>query len=1054
MSRVAQILVSLLLVGVVVAQTPTGTIAGVARDLSGGAVAGAQIKLRSSATTFTRTALTSAQGDYSFPALPAGEYEVSAEASGFERIVRQATVEAGATTTADFDLRIGDTKTSVTVDEASPQMHYDSHTIGGVVTHSQIEALPLNGRSFLELAKLEPGVQAPTVRTSDNRAHVPVLGTSQPASGQDGSGTRVTIDGASVMSPGYPGSKMGLSQEAVQEFQISTVNPDLSTGLTDAGAINIVTRSGGNDLHGAAFYFLRDHKLSAYPALNRDPANPDPFFQRRQFGFAGGGPIRHDRVFFFGNWERNEQRGVVNTTIVGTDFGQFSRITPSPFFGDQATVRVDGRLSSAHTGFVRYSHDGSRSFGPNSGTPYPSNWSSNSVWVDQSVLGFTSVIRPTLVNDVRFSYFFSSTTVSAAREQDCSGCLGVGAPNITVAQSGLTVGSSNIVRGVGRRFQASDSLVWQRGAHRARFGFDWEQTAGGNLVWNNQPVSMALFSPDTVRAYNARPQTPADMRIPLPDGFRTLNDILSLPLQNFTVDMGDPRVAQRNGGTTRGFYVARLFFQDTWRLRHGFTLNYGLAWNIDRNRNYDLSKPALLAPVLGADGLGPTGKQWKNFSPVLGIAWAPGRDGKTVIRAGAGIFYDFFTQQTLDPERALLGRPGLGRNSVAGSSIRNPLPGIAGVPVGTALNFRGSPTLFTGGDLMSILGEIRADQERMLAYTGDPSVRSIQILKQASATLEPVNVPNASSQQMSIGVQRQVTRDFVVSGDFVYRHFIHQGLVADLNHFNSVRGPVIPQCTSAQQNDPFALCSTGPVNVLEAAGRQTYKGLLLRADRRLSHGFQILGSWALSSNRGTNATGTGAAPGFNLDNWLQNYGPLTFDFTHIVNLAVVKQFPWRIALGLNFSYMSVPPFSASLGGIDLNGDGIKNDLLPGTTVDEFNRGMGRADLERLVAQFNQAYAGSKDAAGAVIRAVALPARYSFGDNFHALDLRLSRIFALRERWRLSLIGEVFNLYNKANLTGYSGDLMSAGFGQPTSRAPQVFGSGGPRAFQVAMRVAF
>src|SRR5262249_40911304 len=160
--------------------------------------------------------------------------------------------------------------------------------------------------------------------------------------------------------------------------------------------------------HGAAFYFFRDHKLSAYPALNRDPANPDPFFQRRQLGFALGGPIRRDRVFFFGNWERNEQRSVVDTTILSPDFARFSRITPSPFFGDQATVRVDGRLSTAHTGFLRYSHDGSRFFGPYSGTSYPSNWLRNLVWVDQSLLGLTSVFRPAVVNDLRFSYFFSS----------------------------------------------------------------------------------------------------------------------------------------------------------------------------------------------------------------------------------------------------------------------------------------------------------------------------------------------------------------------------------------------------------------------------------------------------------------------------------------------------------------------------------------------------------------------------------------------------------------------------------------------------------------------
>ena len=116
--------------------------------------------------------------------------------------------------------------------------------------------------------------------------------------------------------------------------------------------------------------------------------------------------------------------------------------------------------------------------------------------------------------------------------------------------------------------------------------------------------------------------------------------------------------------------------------------------------------------------------------------------------------------------------------------------------------------------------------------------------------------------------------------------------------------------------------------------------------------------------------------------------------------------------------------------------------------------MGRVDLERLVAQFNQTYAGRKDAQGASIPRLTLPARYSFGRSFQSLDLRLSRSWLFRERWRLSLIGEVFNLNNTANLSGYSGNLASSGFGQPTSRFTQVFGSGGPRAFQLAARTNF
>src|SRR5215469_5788133 len=329
-------------------------------------------------TSTQRTIVTSDDGDYSVPALLAGVYEVTGEAPGFDRLPQEAIIEAGSTTTVDLIMQVGAVTESVTVDAAMPQMHYDSHAISGVVTHSQIEGLPLNARNFLELAKLEPGVQPPA-RTTANRMLVPVLG----APGVNVGGSRFTVDGGSITSVGVGGSQMGLSQEVVQEFQISTVNFDLSTGIAAAGGVNVVTRSGSNALHGAAFYFFRDHKLAAYPALVRDPANPDPFFQRRQFGLTFGGPIRRDRVFFFGNWERNEQRGVIDTNLVGQDFAHFSRVTPSPLFGDLLSFRLDGSISKTHTVFLRYSHDGSRSVGPTTfatnaigpSNGYPSTWS-------------------------------------------------------------------------------------------------------------------------------------------------------------------------------------------------------------------------------------------------------------------------------------------------------------------------------------------------------------------------------------------------------------------------------------------------------------------------------------------------------------------------------------------------------------------------------------------------------------------------------------------------------------------------------------------------------
>src|SRR5262249_25647759 len=194
---------------------------------------------------------------------------------------------------------------------------------------------------------------------------------------------------------------------------------------------------------------------------------------------------------------------------------------------------------------------------------------------------------------------------------------------------------------------------------------------------------------------------------------------------------------------------------------------------------------------------------------------------------------------------------------------------------------------------------------------------------------------------------------------------------------------------------PDAICSSGSINVQEDYQRATYKGVLLRADHRFSRRFQVLGSYAYSSNKGTNSSNVGnnrtsAGSGFNLDNWFENTGPLPTDFTHLLNIAGVLRLPRGIEASVNFAYSSAPPFSAYVGGIDLNGDGIKDDLLPGTTVNAFNRGMGPGDLERLVAAFNRTSAGSKDAQGKPIPSLTLPNRYAFGDNFQSLDLRLTR----------------------------------------------------------------
>ena len=190
--------------------------------------------------------------------------------------------------------------------------------------------------------------------------------------------------------------------------------------------------------------------------------------------------------------------------------------------------------------------------------------------------------------------------------------------------------------------------------------------------------------------------------------------------------------------------------------------------------------------------------------------------------------------------------------------------------------------------------------------------------------------------------------------------------------------------------------------------------------------------------------------------WFESNGPLPTDIRHILNLSGFVDLPRKFQVSLSVSAYSRPPFSVYVSGIDFNGDGTQNDLLPGTRVNEFNRGLGKDDLARLVERYNQEFAGKLTGSGQIAPRLTLPAEFSFNDNFFTQDLRLSRSFALgSEHLRLVLLGEVFNLFNTANLLQYSGNIAdTAAFGQPGARFSQVFGSGGPRAFQLGVRLSF
>ena len=484
------------------------------------------------------------------------------------------------------------------------------------------------------------------------------------------------------------------------------------------------------------------------------------------------------------------------------------------------------------------------------------------------------------------------------------------------------------------------------------------------------------------------------------------------------------------------------------------TLNLGLGWSYEPNSfRADLSKPRFLTALLGADALDPPPAQKTDLSPHIGFAWAT-HDGKTVIRGGAARYFDPIIVEvgSIVNERHALSPAGTGR--------RSNIPGSSILYEGRPLDFNLRSTAFTAADLLALLPGIRADLEQQLNPDNrDFTFRNLDLNKTALNLSDP-SYEAAYALHFNLGVQRELAPDLVLSSDFAIRRFLHTPLFGiDYNRFNrQPQGPVIPRCTGAQRNDLTAVCSSGPITFDSTSGIATYKGLIVRLEKRFSRGMQFLASYALASYTGTvGPRGPNQlASGFNNDNWFENYGPLPTDRRHVLNLSGFIDLPWRFQASFSLSAYSRPPFMAYLNLMDFNGDGTQEDLLPGSRVNQFNRGLDKNDLATLVDRYNQQFANKRTLGGQTAPFLILPTNYSFNDGFFTQDLRLSRTFSFgSERVRLIVFGEVFNLLNIANLVSYGGNIANpAQFGQPGERFSQIFGSGGPRAFQLGIRVSF
>src|SRR6202041_3379041 len=317
----------------------TGSIVGTVTDPQGAVISGARVTITNKGTQQTITTNTTSAGTYASGALIPGDYVVRIEAQGFTSVDLPVVVQVNTTSSGNLQLAVGQSSQIVEVQGNEVAVNTEQATVQGVVTQDQIQNLPINGRNFLDLAQLEPGVQ---IQDGGNFDPTKNGFSSISFGGRFGRTARIEVDGLDISDETVGTTTQNVPEGAIQEFQIQQSSLDLSTELTSSGSVNVTTRSGTNAYHGAGYYFFRDQTLDADL-----PGGTDNPFQRNQFGGSFGGAILKDKLFFFVDGERTKQ-DLQNPVLPGGAFATETGSYSSPFREVEALGKLDWQINSKY----------------------------------------------------------------------------------------------------------------------------------------------------------------------------------------------------------------------------------------------------------------------------------------------------------------------------------------------------------------------------------------------------------------------------------------------------------------------------------------------------------------------------------------------------------------------------------------------------------------------------------------------------------------------------------------------------------------------------------
>lgn len=974
-------------------QLATGRINGTVTDPVGRTVAGVVITLTNVSQGTTRTFTTHTDGLFSFTTLEAANYSLTASASsGFATWSQPVSLNVGQISNIPIQMQLAGNQTQIQVSGDTQQgINTTTSVVGGVINARQIETLPLNGRNYLELALLVPG-NAPAPNFDPTKENTVVIS----SSGQVGRGGNVTIDGADNNDDAVGGSLVNIPEDAVQEFQIATNRFSAELGRSGSAVTNVITKQGTNNLHGGVAMYERDKVLQGLPGLYDPAIGTTPPFHRQQYAADIGGPFRRDRAWWFAAVEDRQQLGAdlvgVRDTANKTIDETFAT---APLHDFLSTARLDWQVSERdRIGFresLELEDDLSQSELDRSlGTAAYRQTAENHL--QGLTIDWVHIFTPSLINRVSFAdnNFVNITNPISNTPQ--------------ISYPGLDDGATYRVPQQTRQFrlQGDDNLTWSRGKHTLSFG--------GEVQSIDADFYLAVFEQGNIQAVENFPDFDRNG-----DGVVNDNDLLfAVALRSSTPTV--PLVLPDNDS-----YHLAGYAQDDWKALPNLTLNLGLRWEMDTNLN-NLSWYPQRNPIVQSFYQGTRHHEYDNFGPRVGFNYA--FDPKLSLHGGYGIYYDRITLEIMSLEKGFDGRA-LALNVTAGNA---------------ATDQNGNPIyLNPNGTFVPGAPELVSSPFSGFLFAG-AGATGIDIINN--------RLRNPMVQQFNVGIEKQIGENLVVKLDGI--HNLGTAFIIG-RPVGSVYNPV----------------TQGPDEVtdLESAVNTKYDALWVTVRQRLSKYGEFDAAYTLS--KAFNYANDDQIPfeyaPIDPNNLQLEYGPPPNDQRHRLVMSGVGNLPWKLRFSPIWTIASGVPMDILLP------DGSER-------VPTIQRNAGGREFHN--AQQLNAFIARTNAAGGVYEAstssdVILPQvsnNAHFNDSFNALDFRLDRTFTFAERYSVNVIGEAFNIFNVTNILGvsnlnYSGfsnaltpdnnnPNYSSSFGMPVSTAGGVFGSGGPRAFQLAMKLSF